>query len=196
MAVEILQNVYNKLQTKISKIMSSSKQSLEDCRFNLAKNQEDLKKCNFENGNISSLVFLHYQNINSSLISDGNWQRNLGSNATTTEILNAIEGEYKWMEGRFYFSKNEMKKTNDFIRTDLIALLPSVDWISYGIRNENHLTFEILQKFYSELKNKMTDRDKLKSELSVKNTFIENLLKNDFRCFEEKMDFNKNVFNV
>ena len=90
------------LQDVNKKIIFSAKQSLEEFKIKSTQLQENLKICNFENENINTLVLLiQYQETKSSLKNTGISRPSFGLNqtsSTTSEMLNAIKGEYKSME--------------------------------------------------------------------------------------------------
>ena len=65
-------------------------------------------------------------------------------------MLNAIKGEYKLMEGQFFLAKEEIKNAKGFVKTNLTAIIPSVDWNSHDIWNDNHTTVELLKKNFGE----------------------------------------------
>jgi hypothetical protein len=124
--LEILRN----LQDVTKKIIFSAKQSLEEFKIKSTQLQENLKICNFENENINTLVLLiQYQETKSSLKNTGISRPSFGLNqtsSTTSEMLNAIKGEYKSMEGQFSLATKEIKNAKGFVKTNLTAIIPSV----------------------------------------------------------------------
>ena len=118
------------LQDVNKKIIFSAKQSLEEFKIKSTQLQENLKICNFENENINTLVLLiQYQETKSSLKNTGISRPSFGLNqtsSTTSEMLNAIKGEYKSMEGQFSLAKKEIKNAKGFVKTNLTAIIPSV----------------------------------------------------------------------
>ena len=105
------------LKNETGKIIFLAKQSLEECKINSTQLQENFKTCNDVNKNINSLVLIQYQETMSSLKT---------TTLTTSEMLNAIKGEYKSMEGQFSLAKKEIKNAKGFVKTNLTAIIPSV----------------------------------------------------------------------
>jgi hypothetical protein len=178
--LEILQ--YLKNETR--KIIFLAKQSLEECKINSTQLQENFKICNDVNKNINSLVLIQYQETMSSLET---------TTLTTSEMLNAIKGEYKIMEEQFFLAKEEIKNAKGFVKKNLTSIIPSVDWNSYDIWNDNHTTVELLKNVYGEWIIHLNDHDKLKFELSVKENFIKELLRKDFSYFDDKINEFNNI---
>jgi hypothetical protein len=190
--LDILRN----LQNETGKIIFSAKQSLEECKINSTQLQRNLEICNVENKNINSLVLIQYQEIMSPLKNTGISRPSFGLNQTsltTSEMLNAIKGEYKLMEGQFFSAKEEIKNAKGFVKTNLTSIIPSLDWNSYDIWNDNHTTVELLKNVYGEWIIHLNDHDKLKFELSVKENFIKELLRKDFSYFDDKINEFNNI---
>jgi hypothetical protein len=75
------------------------------------------------------VLLIQYQETKSSLKNTGISRPSFGLNqtsSTTSEMLNAIKGEYKSMEGQFSLATKEIKNAKGFVKTNLTAIIPSV----------------------------------------------------------------------
>ena len=95
--VEILKTVYGKLKNQNSKFFNESTKSMQELESNLTRIQDDLKFCKMENENISTLVSIQYQEMNS--FKNKEYGRPmLGTNASTKEMLGTMQDECKWVD--------------------------------------------------------------------------------------------------
>jgi hypothetical protein len=176
--------VYGKLKNENEKTFNESTKSLQEIKSNLTRIQDDLKFCKMENENISTLVSIQYQEMNS--FKNKEYGRPmLGTNASTIEMLGTMQDECKWVDQELAGAKKEIFNAKKFVKLNFTVLIPSLNSTSSAIWNDNNTIVEILQKVHSKWEEKnlalKKSLENYKRNLSDTEVNLENCIRdNDF----------------
>ncbi|EFX63217.1 hypothetical protein DAPPUDRAFT_308036 [Daphnia pulex] len=174
--VDLLKKVYGEIKNEKAKLLSLFNQTTDECKTSLMQFQSNLNVCENENRNVANLVSFQYKDMNSSRKEEWKELTILGSNATTTELLNALQEEWKWIAQKLNLDEIEIKNAKNFVKSNLTGLLSSKGLTSMASLNDNNTTVDHLRKMYNELKsekenllNQSTDECKTKFMQSQSN---------------------------
>ncbi|EFX61927.1 hypothetical protein DAPPUDRAFT_302503 [Daphnia pulex] len=147
-AVDLLKKVYGELKNHKMKLLERT----EECKTSLMHSQTNFNVCKIENGNVANLVSFQYKDLNSKRKEEWKELTILGANATTTEVLNALQEEWKWISEKLILDEIEIKTAKDFAKANLTDLFSSEGLTSMASLNDNDTTMDLLRKVYFKIK--------------------------------------------
>ena len=84
---------------------------------------------------------------------NGSRNKNKEVSAKITEMLNTLLVESKLLDQEFTLTRHEIKVVKNFLKFNFTSFIPSVNWTSSDMWDENNTTVEILKMVYGKLKN-------------------------------------------